>query len=157
MRPTASTCCCMSVRLTSLTGCYYFRCAATVHVPGKLKPVFSSQFPWVYHSGGGAGALCCGGVTGSSLPVQSRSSLTFFFRECELEGKIFFNDGSCVANTDSKTKRQSLQMYTDLRMEKVAANPRFATADIADLTQRPPFGSLDVMVPTLIASPSGSS
>ena len=38
-----------------------------------------------------------------------------FFRECTLTGDIFFRNGEDIANTDSKTKHQSLQMYREIR------------------------------------------
>ena len=75
-----------------------------------------------------------------------------FFRECTLTGDIFFRNGEDIANTDSKTKHQSLQMYREIRDESMSKSPVEANMCIADLQQRPPFGSLDKFVPTLATS-----
>ena len=70
-----------------------------------------------------------------------------FFRRCELSGDIFFKEGPGIADGDSKTKHECLQMYSELRRERIEANPVEAMQNICDLTQRPPFGSLDSLVP----------
>ena len=70
-----------------------------------------------------------------------------FFRRCELSGDIFFREGPGMADGDSKTKHECLQMYSELRRERIEANPVEAMQNICDLTQRPPFGSLDSLVP----------
>ena len=72
-----------------------------------------------------------------------------FLRLCELKGSIFFQDGACISVTDSKTKHQCLQMYHDICTGMMRGNPAAASSDNADLSQRPPFGSLDSMLPCL--------
>ena len=77
-----------------------------------------------------------------------------FFKECELSGDIFFRNGPNIADNDSKTKHQSLQMYRDIRDDKMAMNPLDARLSMADLQQRPPYGCLEAWVPTFTTNSS---
>ncbi|CAE7890341.1 unnamed protein product, partial [Symbiodinium necroappetens] len=75
-----------------------------------------------------------------------------FVTPTEYSGKIFFVSGGDLAVTASKTKLQSRQVYTDLFNERCRANVANAKASICDLTQRPPFGKLDELLPTLVTN-----
>ena len=61
-----------------------------------------------------------------------------FFRRCELSGDIFFREGPGMADGDSKTKHECLQMYSEVRRERIEANPVEAMRNICDSTTQDP-------------------
>ena len=75
--------------------------------------------------------------------------VNLFFRQCQLRGDVFFREGPSLEPTDSKTKHESHAMYSEIRNKKMQDNPLDAAQNMADLQQRPPYGSLDNLVPCL--------
>ena len=74
-----------------------------------------------------------------------------FFEPTRLKGGIFFQDGDKLPVTASKTHLQNLQVYQDERQSMMRVGRGVGPIpDICDLEQRPPFGQLDVLVPTLV-------
>ena len=76
--------------------------------------------------------------------------VNLFVQPTEIPGSIFFRKGEDLGLEASKTKLQSLQMYTDTWRATTAKNPAASSKSLCDLNQRPPFGKLETVVPTLV-------
>ena len=76
--------------------------------------------------------------------------VNLFVQPAEMPGSIFFRSGEDLGLEASKTKLQSLQMYTDRWRAATAKNPAASSKSLCDLNQRPPYGKLEAVMPTLV-------
>ena len=75
--------------------------------------------------------------------------VNLFVQPTEVPGSIFFRKGEDLGLEASKTKLQSLQMYTDIWRNYGQEPGRFIEVLVRS-EQRPPFGKLETVVPTLV-------
>ncbi|CAE7909469.1 unnamed protein product [Symbiodinium microadriaticum] len=108
-------------------------CPTMFNIPAKRQRRYSVVWD--------AGRISFGG--------SYKEFVDLWVQECDKKGGIFFRAGQAFSGEESKTKHQSLAKYNDIRVDKMLQNPRNEAWAIGDLSQRPPWGSLEMFLPTL--------